>query len=91
LRDDPKVSRQEEQVALVRTFGPAGAGNRGRVHGDVECGYTVFESGGRSYLQLDTYGSSDRAIPGKVSQSIQVDEEGARELKRLLQRTFPGI
>jgi hypothetical protein len=78
-------------VALIKVFAPAGAGDRGRVHGEVECGYTAFESGGKTYLQLDTYGSSERAIPGKVSQSIQLDEEAARQLKRLLRHTFPGI
>ena len=31
----------------------------------------MFERDGKSYLQLDTYGSADRKIPGKVSQSIQ--------------------
>jgi hypothetical protein len=43
------------------------------------------------YLQLDTYGSQQRVIPGKVSQTIQLDVQSARELKRLLERTFPGI
>ena len=41
-------------------------------------------------LQLETYGSDDRAIPGKVSQVIQLDEAGARELKRIIERAFPG-
>jgi hypothetical protein len=54
-------------------------------------GYTVFEHDGRIYLQLDTYGSNERAIPGKVSPSIQVDENGAFELKQFLERTFPGV
>jgi hypothetical protein len=83
--------REEVNVDLVKRFAPAGAGNRGRVHGEVECGYTAFEREGRRYLQLDTYGSNDRAIPGKVSQSIQLDEDGARELKRLIQQSFPGV
>ena len=78
-------------MALIQSFAPAGAGNRGRVHGGVECGYTACESGGNRYLQLDTYGSDERAIPGKVSQSIQLDEAAARELKRLIQQNFPGI
>src|SRR5262249_55470077 len=82
---------EEVALALIKVFAPAGAGNRGRVHGEVECGYTAFETGGKTYLQLDTYGSNERAIPGKVSQSIQLDEEAATQLKHLLEQTFPGI
>ena len=63
-----------------------------RIHrSEVECGWAMFTSGGRSYLQLDTYGSSSRVNPGKVSQTIQLDEEGARELKRLLSQAFPSL
>lgn len=78
-------------MALVKKFDNLGAGNRGRVHGEVDCTYATFEVEGRRYLQLDTYGSSDRAFPGKISQSIQIDVQGARQLKRLLDRTFPGV
>jgi len=78
-------------MALVTKFDELGAGNRGRVHGEVVCTYATFEIEGRRYFQLDTYGSSDRAFPGKISQSFQVDREGARALKRLLDRSFPGI
>lgn len=43
------------------------------------------------YLQLDTYGSNDREFPEKVSQAIQLDESGARELLRLIHATFPNL
>ena len=78
-------------MALITTFEPIGAAARGRVHGEVECGWAIFESGGRRYLQLDTYGSQTRAIPGKVSQTLQLDEEGARQLKKLIAQAFPGV
>jgi hypothetical protein len=77
-------------VALIKSFTPAGLENPGRVHREVDCGYAIFESAGRRYLQLDTYGSAERVIPGKVSQTIQIDESGAKELRKLLQRAFPG-
>src|SRR2546430_2200976 len=51
----------------------------------------TFERECRPYPQPDTYGASDRVSPGKVRQSIQLDQNGARVLKRLLERTFPGI
>ena len=62
-----------------------------KVHGDVECGSRVFSANGALYLQLDTYGSNERAIPGKVSQSIQLDRDGAEALAAILERAFPGV
>jgi hypothetical protein len=76
-------------MALVTTIGSAGAGNTGRVHGEVKCEYSIFEEARRTYLQLDRYGSPERANPDKVSQSLQFDEEGARKLKALMSRAFP--
>jgi hypothetical protein len=63
---------------------------RHQVHGVVECGYTIFEDGGTRYLQLDTYGSQERQIPGKTSQSIQLNAESAAQLKTLIEKTFAG-
>jgi hypothetical protein len=65
--------------------------DRNQVHGVVECGYTVFEHGGTRYLQLDTYGSQERQIPGKTSQSIQLNADSAGQLKALIEKTFPEI
>ena len=54
----------------------------------VGAGYKFFELEGKKYFQIDTYGKDGREIPGKVSQSIQFDEEFARELVRLLREEF---
>jgi hypothetical protein len=64
---------------------------RNQVHGVVECGYSTFEVEGARYLQLDTFGSTERQIPGKTSQSIQLNERSAAQLKALIERTFPGL
>jgi len=37
---------------------------------------------------LDTHGSNDREIPGKVSQTLQFDETSARALWEILGREF---
>lgn len=50
--------------------------------------YSVFYDGREKYLQIDTYGKSDREIPGKISQSIQIDKETARYLVSLLKSEF---
>lgn len=77
-------------MALVKRF-EARPIEPKRVHDAVVCGYASAVIQGRRILQLETYGSPDREIPGKVSQSLQVDEEGARTLKRILERAFPGL
>jgi hypothetical protein len=43
-----------------------------------------FTEGRRTYLQLDTYGSPDRKNRGRASQKIQLDDESAAELLRIM-------
>jgi hypothetical protein len=67
-------------MALISTLNKKNMG-RNSVHGQVDATYTVFISdSGKRYLQIDTYGSEGRAIPGKKSQSIQLDSEGVQKL-----------
>lgn len=64
----------------------------GKVHAETFCEATVFRaSAGDLYLQLDTYGSATRKMPNKVSQSLQLNRDGARVLKALLESAFPGL
>jgi hypothetical protein len=48
--------------------------------------YTSFERDGRVILQIDTYGRDSRQVPGKQSQTIQLDREGAEALYNILRR-----
>ena len=51
----------------------------------MECTYDIVtDPSGRKYLQLDTYGSSKREIPGKKSQSIRFSPEALAQLKEVL-------
>lgn len=77
-------------MALIQQIERANR-ERQRVHGAVECTYSVFSERGKRYLQLDTYGSADRAFAGKVSQSIQIDETSARRLQALIAEAFPNL
>lgn len=61
---------------------------RNSVHTKVSATYSVFEEDGKRYVQLDTYGKSDRVIPEKISQSIQFDRESAKFLVKLLMNEF---
>jgi 5-methylcytosine-specific restriction protein B len=58
---------------------------------NVECGWLVVPDGDGRLLQLETYGSAERQIPGKTSQSIQLDRQHALELLTIIRETFPGI
>lgn len=79
-------------MALVSTFRPIGSETRRHVHrSEAECGWTIFADNGRTYLQLETYGSNSRVFPGKVSQTIQLDEAGARQLRDLISAAFPAL
>ena len=74
-------------MALLRQFRKT-TRDRYTVHAPVDCSVITFVANDRTYLQLDTHGSDSRKIPGKISQSIQIDEAGAKHLITLLRRTF---
>ena len=64
---------------------------RNTVHTKVDTTYTCFEFEGKKYVQIDTYGRSGREIPGKISQSIQLDRASAEYLVKLLVDEFDLI
>jgi hypothetical protein len=55
-------------------------------HSEVECGYSFVTYEGEPAILLETYGSTDRAIPGKTSQSLLLDRTGARDLLAILRK-----
>ena len=77
-------------MAIVTRFSPVTKDRVGRAK-STDCGYCKVELNGVTYLLLETYGVADREIPGKISQSLHLDRTQAAELKRLLERHFPGI
>lgn len=75
-------------MALVRKLEKLGL-HVEKVHGEVNCTYTAFRAAdGNSYFQIDTYGSPERKLKGKKSQTIQLDEGAAKELISLLRTEF---
>ncbi|TSK07497.1 MAG: methionyl-tRNA formyltransferase [Geobacter sp.] len=52
-------------------------------HTKVDCTYDVILVDGKKYLQLDTYGSAQREIKGKKSQSIRLSPEAIEQLKKI--------
>ena len=56
-----------------------------KIHNEVNGSYSVFiTEDGKQFLQIDTYGSPDRKIQEKVSQSIQFDRKTGEFLLDLL-------
>ena len=55
---------------------------------ELVCRYIVAERDGRKVLQLNSYGSSGREVPDKLSQTLQFNEESARQLYSLLAKEF---
>lgn len=64
---------------------------RNTIHDEVYATYTVFESNGEKYLQIDTYGKAERMNPEKISQSFQLNREVAAYLVNLLIKEFDLI
>ena len=50
--------------------------------------YLVAECDGKRMLQINSYGSNDREMPEKLSQTLQFDEASARQLFEILSREF---
>ncbi len=74
-------------MALVKSFKPKHR-ERYSVHDEIEATYFSFERDGRFLLQIDTHGRKTRENPGKQSQTIQLDHDGAFSLYKILKREF---
>lgn len=61
---------------------------RNSLHKEIGATYSVFGIDEKRIVQIDTYGSVDREIPGKKSQTIQLDREGAENLFLILKNEF---
>jgi hypothetical protein len=58
-------------------------------HTETKCTYSLVRGkDGTKYLQIDTYGSSDRKIEGKKSQAIRFAPEAVAELRQIIGRHF---
>ena len=58
--------------------------DKNRVHVEIDGTYSIFQEAGETYLQIDTYGSRSRKIPGKKSQTLQFGPQGLRILRNIL-------
>ena len=61
---------------------------RNSLHDEVDATYSVVAWDDRKLLQIGTYGRADREIPGKKSQTIQIDRGAGEQLFRILRDEF---
>lgn len=59
-----------------------------KLHEAIPAIYFCHEVDGRKLFQINTMGRKTRDIPGKVSQSIQLDQDTAKQLVEILTRHF---
>jgi hypothetical protein len=74
-------------MALIKEFANLDI-EKLQVHEPVEAALGSFEHAGDRFVQINTYGRSDRKIPGKTSQSIQLDRNAALKLVETLKAHF---
>lgn len=73
-------------MTLVKRFEKKETAPRKASHKESRASYAVFERDGQQFLQIVTYGHGNK--PDKVSQTIQLDRDGAHDLFQILKRTF---
>ncbi len=72
------VSLEEDEGRSIRSAHPT----------HIPCKYLIGTFDGKKVLQLNTYGSAGRELPGKQSQTLQFDEAAAYQLFRMLKSEF---
>ena len=75
-------------MALIKSFENKSM-DRNSIHDGIDATYTTFERDGRMFIQVDSHGRAEREIPGKKSQTFQLDKKSARELFDILRDCFP--
>ncbi|WCT73587.1 hypothetical protein PQ455_18580 [Sphingomonas naphthae] len=56
--------------------------------GDVAATVSLVELDGEKFLQIDTYGSPDRVLVGKTSQSLRLSKAAFEQLSKLAGKHF---
>jgi hypothetical protein len=58
-------------------------------HSEVNGSYSIIlDKSGKKYLQIDTYGSTNRKILGKKSQTIRFSPEAVKVLAKIISKEF---
>ena len=74
-------------MAIVRNFETKEL-DRSSKHSEVDATISLVEVDGEKFVQIDTYGSKERAMPGKVSQSLRLSQSAFEQLQTLGEKHF---
>ncbi|HSQ95008.1 MAG TPA: hypothetical protein VLM18_02750 [Croceibacterium sp.] len=74
-------------MAIVRGFEPREL-DRSSTHSEGEATIFTVEADGERFIQIDTYGSADRAMPGKVSQRLRLSKDAFDQLMKVGSKHF---
>ena len=74
-------------MAVVRQLEPKEL-DRSATHTEVEATISLLEVDGEKFVQIGTYGSNARKMPGKVSQSLRLSQSAFEQLKTLAESHF---
>ena len=73
-------------MAYIKQFQQRDITPRKTAHKLSTGSYSAFERDGQKFIQFVTYGQGQK--PDKITQTFQLDREGARDLYSILKRTF---
>jgi hypothetical protein len=69
-------------MARIKSFKP-GTISRNSIHDGIDATYSIISIDDRSFLQIDTHGRETREIPGKKSQTIQLNRNSGQQLFKI--------
>jgi len=72
-------------MAIVRKFEELELKANAR-HTETKGGYSIQGQDGEKFIQINTVGSDDREIPGKVSQTLRLSKEAIEQLSELARK-----
>ena len=72
-------------MAIIRKFEPLDLKANAR-HTETKGGWSVQGQDGEKFLQINTVGSDDREIQGKVSQTLRLTKEAIEQLSDLAKK-----
>ncbi len=79
-------------MVLITDFEKMLSSGTARSRTTSSCGYRLVDlADGTPVVQLETYGSAERKLTAKASQSLEINREMAGDLIRILHEAFPGL
>ena len=72
-------------MAVIRRFEELELKANAR-HSETYGGWSIQGQDGEKFLQINTMGSADREIPGKVSQTLRLSKEAVEQLAELARK-----